>query len=399
MKTANFRYLWIGQTIANAGDIFYAVGLIALLYEATGSAFYLAAVPFAITASKFSSGLAAPLLLDRWKLDGVLVFSQAGKTLFLLLLALGITSGQSGNLLFMFLCIIIISILDGWAAPAKNAMLPGLVPSDDLVKANSFTASMDQSVQLGGWAAGGVLAALIGSMSLIWMSAGLYAFSTILLKRIKLQPIPIESSLKEEEIWSRLKEGWIRIWKSPSLRAIHFILLLETAAGAVWIAAILYVYVKDQLQMGEEWWGYINASFFAGLIAGGLLGVRYASWIDRNSRKVLITGAFGVSAAAFTFGITAVPWLALAASAFFGMMEQLKNVCLQTAVQRFTPAALLSKVYSAQSSMLALTFGLGSLAVGAAAEKLPIYLVFMLSSGILLLSAGYTILRKNRLSS
>ncbi|AZB43932.1 MFS transporter [Bacillus sp. FJAT-42376] len=398
MKTANFRYLWMGQTIANAGDIFYAAALIALLYHVTGSAFSLAAVPFSITAARFLSGLAAPVIMDKWKIENILAYSQAGKTVFLLLLALSLSAEETVHLFFVFTCIILISTLDGWAAPAKNAMLPGIVPSEELVKANSFTASIDQSVQLGGWAAGGLLTSAWGSMTMIWLTAALYALSAYLLVKIKLGSAPFFYAPKQK-LRNQLKDGWLEIWRIQQLRTIHFILLLETAAGTVWIAAILYLYVKEQLHLGEEWWGYINASFFAGLIAGGVFGVLYSSWMDRNSGKIIITGAFGISAATFIFGVTAIPWIALAASALFGVMEQLKSVSLQTAMQRSTPAPLLTKIYSAQSSMLALTFGLGSLAAGAAAERVPISAIFLTASGILLVSAFYTIGRKQRLSS
>lgn len=42
MKSKSFRYLWLGQLLANFGDVFYIVGCISILYGFTSSAFYLA---------------------------------------------------------------------------------------------------------------------------------------------------------------------------------------------------------------------------------------------------------------------------------------------------------------------------------------------------------------------
>ena len=88
--------------------------------------------------------------------------------------------------------------------------------------------------------------------------------------------------------------------KQPSIRAIHD-LCIETMAGVIWIAATIYVYVADVLQREEAWWGYINASFFLGLMLGGLFGMRGAGLIDRNIRKFVICSSFGISIMTFGF--------------------------------------------------------------------------------------------------
>ncbi len=46
MKNHSFRFLWIGQSMANLGDVFYIVAIISLLYTLTESPFALALVPF-----------------------------------------------------------------------------------------------------------------------------------------------------------------------------------------------------------------------------------------------------------------------------------------------------------------------------------------------------------------
>ncbi|MCX7568982.1 hypothetical protein OS242_03270 [Tumebacillus sp. DT12] len=34
----SFRFLWIGQTLANLGDVFYVIAIISAVYAVTGSA-------------------------------------------------------------------------------------------------------------------------------------------------------------------------------------------------------------------------------------------------------------------------------------------------------------------------------------------------------------------------
>ncbi|MDD9795605.1 MFS transporter, partial [Priestia megaterium] len=115
VNKSSFRFLWMGQSLANCGDVFYIVGLITTIYEATGSATYMALVPFFITTSRFISGVIAPLIIDRTRLKLMLAYSQLGKTVIILLLA-GFSSTflSSDTIFLIFLFVIVISFLDGW---------------------------------------------------------------------------------------------------------------------------------------------------------------------------------------------------------------------------------------------------------------------------------------------
>ncbi|MFY4776669.1 MFS transporter [Metabacillus sp. RGM 3146] len=388
MKTPSFRFLWIGQTLANSGDIFYIVGLIALLYKITGTALFLAAVPLCIMIAKFISGMAAPIILDKWKLESLLFYSQGGKTALLLMLCF-----PSSSIYFIFILVFLISFLDGWAAPARSTLLPILVKEEELVRANSFVSTLDQSVQLGGWAVGGILAAAVGGQNLVWLTVLLFAISTFMMKGIHSGAVYEKPSVSLPK-GALMIEGWLEIWKNPGLKAIHIILFLETAAGTVWIAALLYIYVKEQLHMGEEWWGYINASFFAGLILGRAISFQYARFLERHMYSLMAAGGFGIALSTLWFGITALPAAALAASALFGVMEQVKSVCMTTTLQKIAPRQLLPKIYSAQSTLIALVFGLGSVASGYLADKTDIGNVYIGAAALLALSAVYTLTRK-----
>ncbi|MGV2686157.1 MFS transporter, partial [Clostridium perfringens] len=155
----SFRYLWIGQALANSGDLFYIVGLMAIIYGITGSAMLMAMIPFVTTMARFISGSFAPVLMDKYSLKSLLASSQIGKTavLFLLLMTYYVLGEQEVTVYAILGFVFLISLLDGWAAPASHAMLPRLVDATELMNAKSFVALVDQLIQLGGWAVGGVL--------------------------------------------------------------------------------------------------------------------------------------------------------------------------------------------------------------------------------------------------
>ncbi|MDN6067844.1 MAG: MFS transporter [Staphylococcus equorum] len=400
MNKSSFRFLWIGQSLANSGDVFYMVGLIAIIYELTGSVTYMAFVPFFITTSRFLSGLVAPLIIERVKLKPLLAYSQSGKTVAIIILTGYIDFFYSFNTSFLiFLFVIVISFLDGWANPARNALIPILVEQDTLVKANSFLAILDQTIRLGGWAVGGMLVAIMGGTNVIWLTFILFVASTIMMFLIPNIDgnIVSDEQTKKSSNWEVLKKGWVTIWQTPTLRTISIVEFFESIANVVWVAAIMYVYVDQVLQTGEQWWGYINATFFAGLMIGGFLSLRWSHLVDRLSSKVIVGGALLSSLTTLMFGLTSTPWMALVISLLFGIVNQIKDVAQETLVQRSVVYRLLPNIYSAKDALITAIFGISSLILGNLTDLFGVRFTFILAAILLFFSAIFVMINRNKI--
>ncbi|WP_432722093.1 MFS transporter [Staphylococcus equorum] len=397
MNKSSFRFLWIGQSLANSGDVFYMVGLIAIIYELTGSVTYMAFVPFFITASRFVSGIIAPLIIERVSLKALLAYSQLGKTIAIIILIGYIDVFSSINTsVLIFFFVIAISFLDGWANPARNAFIPILVEQNALVKANSLLAILDQTIRLGGWAVGGMLVAIIGGVNVLWFTFFLFVTSTFmmfLIPSIDRNIVSDEQSIKLSN-WEVLKKGWVTIWQTPTLRTISIAEFFESIANVVWVAAIMYVYVDQVLQTGEQWWGYINATFFFGLMIGGFLSLKWSHLVDRLSSKVILVGALLASLTTLMFGLTSTPWMALVLSLLFGLVNQMKDVAQETLVQKSVVHRLLPNIYSAKDALITAIFGGSSLILGNLTDLFGVRFIFMLAATLLFISSIIVIINR-----
>jgi MFS family permease len=384
MRKNGFAFLWGGQTLANLGDVLYIVGLISAVYAATRSAAYTSMVPLVFVAAQTVSSFFAPLMLDRIRLTFLLVASQTGKTVILLLLIWLIASAPSlPSVSHVFAYVAALAFLDGWANPARNALVPRLVNGSELVKANGWLATTDQCVQFGGWAAGGLLVTVMGSMNVLWVSFTLYVGAVLAMLGIPR----VEMMSQQRSDGHTLLAGWKAIWEKPFLRRVLFMEVMEGLAGAVWMAAILLPYVRDVLQKGEEWWGYINASYMLGAILGGTLVLTFARRIQADLRRSIFVGTMGAALVTFAFGWGSDPFLALLLSAVLGPFSQLQQVAKQTALQEGIDETLLPKAFSAKGTLDAVVFGVSVLAVGALADKFDIRLVYWLAACLIGLSA------------
>ncbi|MDP5275370.1 MFS transporter [Chengkuizengella axinellae] len=389
----SFHFLWAGQALANLGDVFYIVSMITTVYYVTGSAAFMAFVPFVIAFSRFFGGIAAPWVLDRLSLKSVLVTSQSVKTGLLLVFTIILFSGlHLENIFLLFLFASIIAFLDGWANPARNAMLPRIVDKEELVKANSFLSIVDQSVQLGGWAISGIIVAVLGNDLLIFITFMLFVASSILMSLLNDPTVTSEEDTKSKTQWESFKEGWTTIWHKPSLKGITLIDILDSIAGVVWIAAILYIYVEEVIQKSEAWWGYINATFFIGLIIGGMFSFRMEKIIKQHLYLFIMLGCLLYAGFTLWFGLLSAPWLALVISISIGISLQFKSIAQQTIVQFSADHEILPKVYSAQDAMLTFTFAVSTLLFGYLTDMLGVRSVFVIAAAITFLSSIVSII-------
>ncbi|MBM7703070.1 MFS transporter [Metabacillus iocasae] len=394
----SFRFLWIGQSLANAADVLYIVGIMAIIYAETGAAIYMALVPFFITTSRFLSGILAPLLLDRYSLKGLLAYSQLGKTILALSMVLFVSFFLgSYPLAVLFVMVIGIAFLDGWASPAQHALIPQLVERNQLLKANGFLATIFEIIQLVGWAASGVFVALIGGKWVLWLTFFLFVLSTVMMF---LLSVPNDKRVNEKRSSRQagMKEGWRIIWQTPSLRMISGVQFIEAIANVVWVAAIMYVYVEQVLQVGEQWWGYMNASFALGCMIAGTLSLKYSQLLTKHLKMVIVGGACIVSGATLLLSGISTPWLALILSLSYGIANVLKAVGQDTLVQMSVSDSKLSKVYAAQESVIFGTFGLATLLMGYITDIYGPRFSFLLAGLLLLLSAIWLLVSRARLT-
>ncbi|MGM0887473.1 MAG: MFS transporter [Bacillota bacterium] len=395
MKNTSFRCLWIGQAFANLGDIFYVVGLISLLYNLTGSAFYLSLLPFITTIFRFISSLLAPLVIDRFPLKRIIVQSQWWKTILLVCLGIFIISFDHGFSVTVIFFIALISLLDGVAAPVSAALVPQLVPKEERMKANGFLNVITQTIFVAGWPLGSVLLISTNSSFIIWLTVLLYAVSTIYTGRIKVPEQTTDPVAPSN--WGSIKSGWVAIRQIPTIRTLISIDFITTLASSVWVAAVIYIYVEQNLQLGEEWWGYINTSYFVGMIFSGLIVIRFAKLLEKYIGFFITFGLFLSSLLILFFGTTSIPALALLLACLYGLPEQIREVIYTKLFQDHATEKTLAKIYAVWGAVINLTFAGSVLLLGFITETYSVKTTFQFSSTLIFLAFLYATFKRNDL--
>lgn len=383
MKTnKSYIYLIIGQSLANIGDVLYTITVISVLYKQTESAALISIVPFTITMFLFISSLLTPILIGRFNLKNLLLWPQIGKTAIMLVLSSVFISGMNHNsIYFILIFIAAIAFLDGCANPVKLAMIPQYVNEKDLVRANGISETVNQFIQVFMWFIGGIILSFTSVEFILWSVTLIFVFASLVISFLKpVEYIPV----KEEKKRNQLASGWKTLIESPPLLRIAIIDFLESFAEAVWVSAIILVFVTEALGKNEAWWGFINGAFFIGLIFGSIFSVKNSFYIEKNLSKCIYRSAFVSFILTSLFSFTTMPVIALMLSLLLGISGQLEGIPKQTIIQKSVSKENIAVVYTSLSTINTGTFGIAAVAMGLIAEFFGIRIVFIISSLLLL---------------
>ena len=338
LREREFRLLFVGRTVSLIGNAIAPVALAFAVLDLTGSKTDLGLILAAREIPLVVFLLAGGIWADRLPRNRVMVGANAVSGLSQLITAALLISGQAE-----IWHLAVLAAFNGGASafffPAVAGVVPQTVPSTLLQQANALLALAMNTAVIGGAALGGLLVAAVGSGWAIGIDGVTYlvgAFFIALMRLPAVAPDEAKSFLRE------LATGW-REFRSRTwlwVIVLQFSLMLMVVAGAF---SVLGPVVADDELGGPKAWGAILTAQAAGLVAGGLLGLRI------RPRRMLVAATIGILAInlpliALGFPLS-VP--AIAAAAFVaGIGNEVFGLMWHTTMQQEIPADRLSRVYS-----------------------------------------------------
>ncbi|WP_025676286.1 MFS transporter [Paenibacillus polymyxa] len=397
MIRRSFYYLWGSQTISNAADIIYMLSVVVLVFSSSNSLMTTILIPLFRLSAQVISGLVAPIVLGRFRLTQVLLFSQFGQFIIftLLLLYLWIVPEQR-SFLFIFVMVFGMSFLDGWTNPARNALVPRLATGEGLMRANGMVAVSDQVVKCAGWALSGMIVAWLGSLNTLAIASCCYLVAVTVTSFIRdpldqreSNPESPESSTdavkpaKEKgSHWKELGEGWKIIWHNRRIRSLMIVDSVDSIGGVSWLGVFILAYVSQVLHRDASWWGFMNASFFSGTILGGLIVVGLVKRLQKNSFLYMLGALLVYVLITIVFALNTIPVAALVLFAVSGLPVQMAGIIRRTLLQTSAPPAQLPKVMAGIDVLTNLAFGLALLFMGWYADRFGMVQVYLLAAAM-----------------
>jgi predicted MFS family arabinose efflux permease len=265
-----FSRLWVGQSVSLLGSqvTLVALPLTGVLTLHAGPA-QMGTLRVASTLPVLLFGLLAGAWVDRRSRRMVLTLSSLGQALLLAAIpALAFAHGLRIEVLYAiaFLVGILAILFD----VAYQAILPSLVPRDDLVSANSRLETSRSLTVVIGPSVGGLLVQALTAPFAILADVASFLFAALTLRTIpdpETAPNPAERAPILQEVW----EGLGALLGHPVLRAIATATTLSNLA--IYIASpVLFLYMVQTLHVSPTVIGVALAVNGLGGVAGALAG-------------------------------------------------------------------------------------------------------------------------------
>lgn len=365
---SSFSALWTGQLISALGDRIHQVALAFLVLEATKSPIAVGAIFLVATLPNLLFGPIAGTLVDRWDHREVMIVSDLLRAGIVLLIPIAAVT----NLALAYPLVFLVTTVSIFFRPAKGAILPRIVESDDLLPANSALWVGETFADIGGYVIAGLFVALLGSQLPLafWVDSVTYVASALLIASIAVAPMGRTVAAKAGRgaraalaaIGGELREGW-RFLRGDTVLLANTI---QATAGQFMLGIFLVltpVYAAESINLGRlsdrEAYAFIEGAIGAGNLIGGfvigLIGARLALG------RMVILGYVVTGVMVALLPLTGNLTLALGIAFGTGVGNLAFVIPSQTLFQRRTPPELMGRVLGLRFSVV---FGSMTLAMG-----------------------------------
>ncbi len=328
------------------------------VYEQTGTSLALGLVGLAQFLPILVFFLPAGHLADRFERRSVIVISLALTLSATLLLAsaawLDLDVAWTYGALVLSGCAQILN------RPARDALMPTLVPQAQLARAIALASSLHQVASMAAPALAGVGLALFHSALPIHLANTVFALvslaATLAIRQRSRGQAPAPGGTGR---LGAMLAGFTHIRHTRLLLAVMSIDLLAVLFGGA--VALLPVYAKDILQIGPAGLGMLSTAPAVGAAVAGLAMARFGVALD--GRLFLgAVGGFGLMTV--LFGASTHFMLSIVALALLGGLDSISVVIRQTVIQQATPDVLRGRVAAVNRVFISSSNELGALESG-----------------------------------
>lgn len=300
---------------------------------------------------------------DRLNRKMILVISNLVRLLGTIGLLLTLTLPAQQALGLIFGVAFLLGTVNAFTPAAANALYPQLVPRKELPVAIAFNSLGFQTAKITGPAIGGLLLAF-GGLNLVYSVA--FVLISLAIVSIATAKTPAHEKISDAKAGAMVLEGLRYIGRNKIvLGAISLDLFVVFFGGLV---ALLPVFARDILQVGEAGLGFLAAAPAIGAVSVAFLLARRPLTRRVGPWMFWAVGVFG--AATLVFGFSTVFWLSFVALIVTGAADEISVYVRASLIQLATPDEMKGRVTSVSFIFISASNELGDFQSGVAARLL-----------------------------
>jgi len=338
LRHRDFRLLWLGQIISVTGSQMQSVAINWHVYLLTKSAFALGLVGLFRGAPIILCSLVGGVVADAVDRKRLMITTQCVMLASAAFLTIATMTGLK-SVWPIYILSGIASAAIAFDIPARQSLMPMLVPAKDFPNAVSLGLVVFNIATIGGPSLAGFLLASRGPAIVYGVNAG--SFLAVIAALIAMHT---SGRLEGKNTVSleALKEGLKFVWKTPII--VQTMTLDFAATFFASATFLLPIFAQDLLHVGARGYGFLSAAPAVGSVVTALVMARIGTFRRQGRLVVISVAVFGLATAAF--GVSRVFWFSLLMLALTGAADTVSTVLRQTIRQLATPNHLRGRMTS-----------------------------------------------------
>lgn len=381
----NFVLLLQGQFVSWLGAQVVIIAQLFWIKRATDSASLIGIMEAVTALPALLLGPFGGVLADRFSRRKLIIVSDVVRgvsTLSLAALMFVVPDAVGPTIVWMFVVLLISSLMSAFFNPAISASIPDLVPRKQIATANSLSQLSFQLTTFLGQGLGGALFRLFGAPVLFLFDGVSYLFSAVSEAFVTIpQEIPETSTDWREQV-ETLKEdmraGFQYVWNQAGLRELVLVSAFLTFFTMP-IIILMPFFIEDWLGLTPDWYGFMMASFGVGSLAG-FLAAGSIRLTNSSRHRAIIAILLAQSVGYGLIGVVREPVLVLMLAFVGGALNGFITVHVTTMIQITTPTNIRGRVFgllaTISGALAPISMGLAGIVADLINQNIPlIYLV------------------------
>jgi MFS family permease len=343
LRHRDYRLIWAGEAISGVGTQMHAIALSWQVFEITGSVALLGLLGLVRAISLMVVSLAGGAIADSVNRRQLLI----GTNLVLLVLsgALAVAT-ETGvvNVTMLFIVAALVSAVSSFDGPARQALIPTLVPRRRIPDAMSLNILTGNVADMFGPALGGFAIAFIGI-------SGTYALDAVSFLAVVIALLMMRQRDSGRVRISRgsvamVVEGLRFVKRTPVIYGIMLLDFMATILGAT--IALTPVFADVIFEAGPQGLGLLNSAPAVGAVGGA--AVMSVIRPPQRPGRIILGAIVSYGIFLMLFGLSPNIWIALIFLAGYGASDAVSMTMRHTIRNLATPDELRGRVAATHST-------------------------------------------------
>ncbi len=337
----------------------------------------------------FLLSLVAGVAADRFNRRKMVIITQFA--LGVVALVLGLTTSLGATTIWILFGLVAVqSVASAFDVPARQALIPSLVPRENLANAYSLNSIAAKVGGILGPAISGVVIAYLGLAWAYWFNA--ISFLAVILALYAMgdiRPLIENKELEVRGTFRDIRAGIEFIKNSPIILSVMILDFFGTFFSSA--NTLLPFVAIDILHVGPIQYGWLSASQSIGTLVVGLYLSQKTKLLQQGMLISVSVAGFGL--ATILFGASTAFWLTMLALILMGAFDGLSSIIRNTVRQLQTPDAMRGRMMSITQIFFKGGPQLGEVESGLVAQILGVPFA-IISGGVGCLLATWAVVKK-----